>query len=425
MTPSQPYAELRGRHILLGVTGGIAAYKSVELVRLLKKAGADVQVLMTPDAARFITPLTLGTVSEHPVLTDLFPDAEDGAWTRHITLGRWADLLVVAPATAHTLAKLAGGFCDNMLTATALAARCPVLVCPAMDEDMLVHPATQRNLDTLRSYGYFVAPTAYGPLASGLTGQGRLPEPEEIVQHIREALATAPDRLLTHPHPENGLLKNKHVLVTAGPTREYVDPVRFLSNPSSGKMGFALAEAAARRGAQVTLVCGPSHLDAPAHVQRIDVESAEEMHDTVLAHRTADIVIMAAAVADYAPEERAAQKIKKRNGQMALRLRRTADILYALQEQRAQEQRAEGQLLVGFALETNDGLENARKKLRDKNIDWIVLNMLAEGSGFEAETNRITLLSRTGHEETLPLLSKQETAEIILNRITSQDRTAA
>ncbi len=421
MTPSQPYAEMRGRHILLGVTGGIAAYKSVELVRLLKKAGADVQVLMTPDAARFVTPLTLGTVSGRPVLTDLFSEAEDGAWTRHITLGHWADLLVVAPATAQTLAKMAGGFCDNMLTATVLAARRPILVCPAMDEDMLVHPATQRNLDALRSYGYFVAPTAYGPLASGLTGQGRLPEPEEIVQHIREALATNPDARPAHSHAENGLLQNKHVLVTAGPTREHVDPVRFLSNPSSGKMGFALAEAAARRGANVTLVCGPSRLDTPAHVQRIDVESAEEMHDAVMAHGTADIVIMAAAVADYAPKERAAQKIKKRNGEMALHLRRTADILYALQQQRA-----EGQLLVGFALETNDGLENARKKLRDKNIDWIVLNMIAEGSGFEAETNRITLLNRNGHEEALPMLSKRETAEIILNRITStQDRTAA
>lgn len=421
MTSSKPYAELRGRHILLGVCGGIAAYKSVELVRLLKKAGADVQVLMTPDATRFVTTLTLGTVSERPVLTDLFPEAEDGSWTRHITLGHWADLLIVAPATAQTLAKMAEGFCDNMLAATVLAARCPVLVCPAMDEDMLVHPATQRNLETLRSYGYFVAPTAYGPLASGLTGQGRLPEPEEIVQHIREALATRPDDRPARPPAENARLQNKHVLVTAGPTREHVDPVRFLSNPSSGKMGFALAEAAARRGARVTLICGPAHLDTPARVKRIDVESAGEMHDAVMAHRAADIVIMAAAVADYAPQERAPQKIKKKNSEMTLRLRRTTDILYALQQQRA-----EGQLLVGFALETSDGLENARKKLRDKNLDWIVLNMLAADSGFETETNRIMLLSRDGREEAVPAMSKRETAEIILDRIASpQDRTAA
>ncbi len=422
MTSSKPYAELRGRHILLGVCGGIASYKSVELVRLLKKAGADVQVLTTPDAARFVTPLTLGTVSERPVLADLFPEAEEGSWTRHVTLGRWADLLVVAPATAQTLAKIAGGFCDNLLVATVLSARCPILVCPAMDEDMLAHPATQRNLNTLRSFGYFVAPTAYGPLASGLTGQGRLPEPEEIVQRIREALATGPDDRPAHPGAENDApLHNKHVLVTAGPTREYVDPVRFLSNPSSGKMGFALAEAAARRGARVTLVSGPAQLDTPPRVERIDVETAEEMHDAVMAHRAADIVIMAAAVSDYAPKERALQKMKKQRGEMTLRLRRTTDILYALQQQRAK-----GQLLVGFALETSDGLENARKKLREKNLDWIALNMLAADSGFETETNRITLLGRDGREEAVPATSKREAAEIILDRIApAPDRPAA
>ncbi len=422
MTSSKPYAELRGRHILLGVCGGIAAYKSVELVRLLKKAGADVQVLATPDAARFVTPLTLGTVSERPVLADLFPEAEEGSWTRHVTLGRWADLLVVAPATAQTLAKIAGGFCDNLLVATVLSARCPILVCPAMDEDMLAHPATQRNLNTLQSFGYFVAPTAYGPLASGLTGQGRLPEPEEIMQRIREALATGPDGRPAHPDAENDdRLHNKHVLVTAGPTREYVDPVRFLSNPSSGKMGFALAEAAARRGARVTLVSGPSQLDTPPRVERIDVETAEEMHDAVMAHRAADIVIMAAAVADYAPKERALQKIKKKNGEMTLRLQRTTDILYALQQQRT-----EGQLLVGFALETSAGLENARKKLREKNLDWIALNMLSADSGFETETNRITLLGRDGREDAVPATSKREAAEIILDRIASApDRSAA
>ncbi len=417
MTASKPYAELRGRHILLGVSGGIAAYKSVELVRLLKKAGTDVQVLMTPDASRFITPLTLGTVSGRPVLTDIFPEAEDGSWTRHISLGRWADVFVIAPATAQTLAKMAGGFCDNILTATALAARCPLLVCPAMDEDMLVHPATQRNIDALCTYGHSVMPPTYGSLASGLVGQGRLPEPEEIMQRILEMIAA--DKGGADPAHRD--LENIRVLVTAGPTREHVDPVRFLSNPSSGKMGFALAEAAARRGAAVTLICGPAHLDTPPHVERINVESAEEMHDAVMAHREANIVIMAAAVADYAPMERATQKIKKGSGNMVLHLRRTPDILYALQQRRA-----EGQLLVGFAMETSEGLENARKKLHDKNMDWIVLNMLTAESGFETETNRITLLNRNGHEEALPMMSKREAAEIILDRITStSDRPAA
>ncbi len=417
MTASKPYAELHGRHILLGVTGGIAAYKSVELVRLLKKAGADVQVLMTPDAARFITPLTLGTVSGHPVLTDIFPEAEDGSWTRHISLGHWADVFVIAPATAQTLAKMAWGFCDNILTATALAARCPLLVCPAMDEDMLVHPATQRNLEALRAYGHVLMSPTYGPLASGLVGQGRLPEPEEIMQRIIEMIAA--DKESDDPAPRD--LENIRVLVTAGPTREHVDPVRFLSNPSSGKMGFALAEAAARRGAAVTLICGPAHLETPLHVERINVESAEEMHDAVMAHREADIVIMAAAVADYAPMERATKKIKKGSGNMVLHLRRTPDILYALQERRA-----EGQLLVGFAMETSEGLKNARKKLHEKNMDWIVLNMLTAESGFETETNRITLLNRNGHKEALPVMSKREAAEIILDRITStSDRPAA
>ena len=417
MTASKPYAELHGRHILLGVTGGIAAYKSVELVRLLKKAGADVQVLMTPDASRFITPLTLGTVSGHPVLTDIFPEAEDGSWTRHISLSHWADVFVIAPATAQTLAKMAGGFCDNILTATALAARCPLLVCPAMDEDMLVHPATQRNMETLRACGHVLMPPTYGPLASGLVGQGRLPEPEEIMQRILKMIAADKEG----DDAASRDLENIRVLVTAGPTREHVDPVRFLSNPSSGKMGFALAEAAARRGAAVTLICGPAHLETPLHVERINVESAEEMHDAVMAHREADIVIMAAAVADYAPTERATKQIKKGSGNMVLHLRRTPDILYALQQRRA-----EGQLLVGFAMETSDGLKNARKKLHEKNMDWIVLNMLTAGSGFETETNRITLLNRNGHEEALPMMGKREAAEIILDRITStSDRPAA
>ena len=417
MTASKPYAELHGRHILLGVTGGIAAYKSVELVRLLKKAGADVQVLMTPDAARFITPLTLGTVSGHPVLTDIFPEAEDGSWTRHISLGHWADVFVIAPATAQTLAKMAWGFCDNILTATALAARCPLLVCPAMDEDMLVHPATQRNLEALRGYGHILMSPTYGPLASGLVGQGRLPEPEEIMQRILEMIAA--DKESDDPAPRD--LENIRVLVTAGPTREHVDPVRFLSNPSSGKMGFALAEAAARRGAKVTLICGPAHLDTPPHVERINVESAEEMHDAVMAHRETDIVIMAAAVSDYAPMERATKKSRKEAVIWCCTC--GAHRIFFMHCSNAGPR---GSFLWVSPWKPVRDWKTRAKSSTKKNMDWIVLNMLTAESGFETETNRITLLNRNGHEEALPMMSKREAAEIILDRITStSDRPAA
>ncbi|MEX0599951.1 MAG: bifunctional phosphopantothenoylcysteine decarboxylase/phosphopantothenate--cysteine ligase CoaBC [Rhodothermales bacterium] len=404
MTANDGHPDLEGRHILLGVTGGIAAYKSVELVRLLKKAGADVQVLMTPDAGRFITPLTLGTVSERPVLTEIFVDGDEGSWTRHISLGRWADLFVIAPATAHTLAKLAHGFSDNMLTATALAARCPLLICPAMDHDMFVHPATQKNLEVLAEFGYTVMPPAYGSLASGLVGQGRLPEPESI----RDAVV---DMLGDRAHGES--LAGQRVLVTAGPTREHIDPVRYISNPSSGKMGFALAAAAARRGADVTLVTGPTHLPTPSGVTRVDVESAEQMHSSVMEHRGADVIIMAAAVADYSPIETSTQKMKKHDGDVALQLRRTPDILSELGARRSDDQ-----ILVGFAMETDDGLAHAREKLDEKNVDWIVLNTLTdEGAGFGVDTNRVTLISRLGEEEELPLMSKRRVAEAILDRL--------
>ena len=395
-------SSLAGRKLILGVCGGIAAYKAALLVRLFKKAGAEVQVLMTPDAARFITPLTLGTLSEREVLTEIFPANEDGSWTKHVNLGLWADLFVVAPATAQTVAKLAHGFCDTMLTAVALSARCPTLVCPAMDHDMYEHPATQANLTRLREMGYAILPAAHGELASGLVGAGRLPEPEAIFAEVEKML-----------RPEPQTLAGKTVLVTAGPTREPLDPVRYLTNRSTGTMGYALAEAAARRGGTVTLISGPTALPTPPGVTRLDVESAEEMHAAVQARREADLVLMAAAVADYTPATVAQGKIKKQDGNLALPLRRTPDILATLGQQKQAHQ-----TLVGFALETDDGLANARRKLDKKNLDWIVLNNPKEaGAGFGTTTNRVTLLRRDGTAEELPLMPKSDVAEAILARV--------
>lgn len=392
---------------MLGVTGSIAAYKAAELIRLCKKAGAEVQVLMTPDAARFITPMTLGTLSERDVLTEIFPDNEQGSWTKHIALGLWADLFVVAPATAQTMAKMAYGFSDSMLTATALAARCPLLICPAMDHDMYLHPATEANLERLRAFGYAIMTPGYGELASGLVGHGRMPEPEDIVARIVEMVNAPPRRSGT------GLLAGKHVLVSAGPTREPIDPVRVVTNHSTGSMGYALAEVAARHGARVTLVSGPTALDTPAGVERIDVMTAEEMHAAVQTHRDANLVIMAAAVADYTPVNPAPSKLKKQADDLTIRLRRTPDILAEL----GQDKRPD-QLLVGFAMETDDGLVNARRKLDAKNLDWIVLNNVNEkGAGFGTGTNRVTLIHRSGRTEDLPLMPKRAVAEALLNRI--------
>lgn len=392
---------LHSKKILLGVSGGIAAYKAALLVRLLKMAGVDVQVVMTPDAARFITPLTLGTLSEREVLVEVWPESSDASWTKHVELGLWADLFVIAPATAQTVAKLANGFCNNMLTAAALSARCPMLVCPAMDHDMYEHPATQANLQKLREMGYAVMDAAHGPLASGLVGQGRLPEPDEIAARIREMLA------------EKQSMEGQRVLVTAGPTREFFDPVRFLSNPSTGTMGFALAAEAARRGATVTLVAGPVALETPQGVQRVDVTSADEMNAAVQQHAPqADLVVMTAAVADYAPGETHAHKQKKEDGDLMLTLRRTPDILAGLGASKP-----EGQVLVGFAMETRDGLENARGKLARKNLDAIVLNVLGEpGAGFGPGTNRVTVLTADGRAEDLPLLPKPAVARLLVDR---------
>jgi len=394
---------MAGRRILLGVTGGIAAYKSAELVRLFKKAGAEVRVVMTPDAARFVTPLTLGALSENEVLTEIFPENEAGSWTKHVALGLWADLFLVAPLTAQTLAKLVAGACDSMLTAVALTARCPTMVCPAMDHDMYVHPAVRSNLDTLSNRGVTVMEAEHGELASGLIGQGRLPAPETIFERATQVLAT-------QATAGDGPLAGKRVVVTAGPTRERIDPVRFISNHSTGTMGFELARAAARRGADVVLIAGPVSLATPDGVRRIDVESSAAMHATAMKHADADVIIMSAAVADFTPTTPSDSKIKKDAASSGLNLKPTADILAELGKVKR-----DGQLLVGFALETDNGLENARGKLERKNLDWIVLNNpKEEGAGFGTGTNRVTLLSRGDRRVDLPIMPKAEVAEAII-----------
>ncbi|MEM8483970.1 MAG: bifunctional phosphopantothenoylcysteine decarboxylase/phosphopantothenate--cysteine ligase CoaBC [Bacteroidota bacterium] len=395
---------LSGSKLVLGVSGSIAAYKAAELVRLLKKAGAEVQVIMTADAERFIPALTLSTLSGKNTLVEIFPEQAEGTWTQHIELGLWADLFVVAPATAQTIAKLAHGFCDNMLTAVALAARCPMLVCPAMDHDMYVHPATQANLKTLDAHGYHIKPPEHGELASGLIGTGRLPAPTAIVDEIAKTIAL---------QQSTASLQGQHVLVTAGPTQESLDPVRFISNHSTGTMGYALAAAAQQRGATVTLISGPTDLETPAGVQRIDVLSAADMAGAVAKHDDAHMVIMTAAVADYTPAEKAQRKIKKGAGDLNLTLTRTQDILAGLGANKKP-----GQVLVGFALETDNLEENARRKLEKKNLDWIVLNSPNNaGEGFGTTTNRVTLFSATGTQKSLPLMDKAQVAVAILDEI--------
>ena len=414
--------DLSGRRLLLGVTGSIAAYKAAPLVRLLKTAGAEVRVLMTESATRFVTPLTMGTLSEDEVLTDLFPDNEAGSWTKHVTLGEWADLFVVAPTTAQTVAKLAHGFCDSMLTATALSARCPLLVCPAMDREMYRHPTVQDNLERLQDVGYEVMPAAHGELASGLVGQGRMPEPEAIQDRVAEHLSakSAPEQHRETPASDAEVpLSGASVLVTAGPTREPIDPVRVFTNRSTGTMGYAIAEAAAARGAAVTLVSGPTALDAPEDVEVVPVETAEDMHEAVQARRdTADYVFGAAAVADYTPADPSSTKRKKEEGDLVLHLRRTPDILKTVGEHRRPDQ-----VLVGFALETDNGPVNARRKLEEKHLDWIVLNNpTEEGAGFGPSTNRVTLLAPDGTAEELPLMPKREVATALLDRVVRVSR---
>lgn len=414
ISPDHPF---QGSRLILGVTGSIAAYKAAELIRLVKKAGADVRVLMTEDAGEFITPLTLGTLAESEVLTDIFPENAAGSWTKHVSLGRWAHLMIVAPATANTIAKLAHGQCDSMLTATALSARCPILVCPAMDHDMYEHPATKANLDRLRSYGYEILAPEYGELASGLTGTGRLPAPEAIADRAAQLLQPSEETLGTAEQPLGG----QRVLVTAGPTREPLDPVRFISNHSTGTMGYALAARAARLGADVTLVSGPTALSTPPGVARVDVTTTDEMYEAVMDRADAELIIMSAAVSDFRPAASSSSKIKKTNGELTLQLEQTTDILLEVGRRKR-----EGQTLVGFALETDAGLERAREKLNRKNLDWIVLNNPNEpGAGFGPETNRVTLLGRDGTEENIPKMDKKQVAAVILDRVVESMADAA
>lgn len=404
MERSSPQVErFLARKVLLGVTGGIAAYKTAALVRELVKLGAEVQVVMTPAAHDFITPLTLATLSKREVLTDLFVRDGSGRWNDHIHLARWADVILIAPASANTLAKMAHGQCDNLLLACVLSATCPVYLAPAMDLEMYQDSSTQANLEQLRSRGMQTIGPDSGELASGLTGPGRMSEPVTIV-----------DRLLTDLVGKSRL-NGRRILITAGPTQEAIDPVRYIGNRSSGKMGFALAEEAALRGAQVELVAGPVELrtDRPG-IRRSDVVSAAEMTEVCKRHAPlCNVVIMCAAVADYRPAKSAATKIKKRSAEITVELEPTEDILASMGSSKPA-----GQILVGFALETNDALAHGQEKLTSKNADLMVLNSLQdEGAGFGHDTNRVTLLAPGTDPVQLPLMSKIQVARAILDRI--------
>ncbi len=390
---------LTGKRFIVGVTGSIAAYKAAILVRLLVKAGAEVRVVMTPLAKAFITPLTLATLSKHPILVEFF-DPENGAWNSHVSLGEWADGYIIAPATANTLAKMATGVADNLLLTTYLSARCPVFVAPAMDLDMYAHAATQTNLEILRQRGCEVIEPASGELASGLEGKGRMEEPERILEAVEKYYARS-----------QGALSGRRFLVTAGPTREAIDPVRYISNHSTGKMGYALAAELRSRGAEVILVSGPTRLETPRGVERIDVETAEEMYQAASeVFERCDGAVMCAAVADYRPAQVADQKIKKGEVDWQLSLEPTRDIARELGGRKGDR------LLVGFALETEQEREHALAKLQKKNLDFIVLNSLADpGAGFGVDTNRITILDREGRLEEYPLKSKAEVARDIID----------
>jgi phosphopantothenoylcysteine decarboxylase/phosphopantothenate--cysteine ligase len=393
---------LTGKKIIVAVSGSISAYKSALLIRLLVKAGAEVQVLMTKAATDFITPLTLGTLSKRPVYTSLI-SSDEGTWNNHVDLGLWADLMIVAPATANTLAKCSHGLCDDLLTAVYLSARCPVYFAPAMDLDMYQHPSTQRSMELLQSYGNRIIEANYGELASGLAGKGRLAEPEEIVQVLEKYFA------------RQSVAVGKRVLITAGPTQESIDPVRYISNHSSGKMGYAIAEAFSNAGAQVTLVSGPVGLSlSDPTIKLIKVRSAQEMFEATQDFFAAsDLVIFSAAVADYAPAEVAKLKIKKKESDFQLAMSKTVDIAGTLGVQKKADQ-----LLVGFALETDNELPNAEGKLQKKNLDYIVLNSLNDpGAGFAHDTNKITVIDREWLVRKFELKTKLETARDILEII--------
>ena len=394
---------LKGKHIILGITGSIAAYKAAMLCRLLVKEGAEVRVVMTPLAKQFITPLTMATLSKHPILVEFF-NPENGEWNSHVSLGEWADMILIAPATANTLAKMATGIADNLLMTTYLSARAQVAVAPAMDLDMYAHVTTQQNLRTLAERGVAIIEPQDGELASGLVGKGRMAEPEEIVEQIKGLMAKKVDKTLS----------SKRYIVTAGATIEAIDPVRFITNHSSGKMGYAIAEELALRGAEVTLITGRTTLATPRGVKRVDVVSAEDMYNAAVeAWREADGGIMCAAVADYTPVAVADHKLKKSDDDMRIELKRTKDIAKELGA------RKEGRILVGFALETDNEAANAEDKLQRKNFDFVVLNSLRDkGAGFQGDTNKVTIIDRQGSTEH-PLMSKREVASIIVDKIES------
>jgi phosphopantothenoylcysteine decarboxylase/phosphopantothenate--cysteine ligase len=388
---------LKGKKIILGVTASIAAYKAVFLLRLLQKEGAEVRVVTTPHVDKFVGELSFSALTNGKTFTGLW---EEG-WSEHVSMGTWADLMLVAPTTANSLAKFANGLCDNALTAVYLAAHCPVMMAPAMDADMYVHPRTQANIQTLKSDGIKVLPVGKGYLASGLIGPGRMLEPEEILEEVKQ-------------HFAHGPLSQVNLLLTAGPTRESIDPVRFLTNHSTGKMGYAIAEEAAKLGARVSLISGPTNLPTPYGVNRIDVMSTAEMYEAV--HQRVDkqeVIIMSAAVSDYTPVEVADEKIKKKGYELLIRMKKTQDILKSVGAIKKN-----GQLLVGFALETNDELANAQKKLESKNLDFIVLNSLKDkGAGFGHDTNKVKLLFRSGEQKDFVLKTKREVAQDILTEV--------
>lgn len=391
---------LQNKKVLVAISAGIAAYKSIYLVRSLVKKGADVKVILTPDAKSFVTPLTLATLSKNPVLSEF--SNEQGDWNNHVALGVWADLMIVAPMTAKTLSSMANGHCDNLVQATYLSARCPVFVAPAMDLDMYQHPSTQDNLKRIHDYGNIIIPATSGELASGLSGEGRMEEPEKIIEVIENFFQ------------ENSILKNKKILISAGPTYEAIDPVRFIGNHSSGKMGFELAKMAAKFGAEVTLVAGPSAESIEgSKIQRIDVTSALEMLEAIeKEYEHQDIVIMSAAVSDYRPMEIANKKIKKNADEMNIQMVKNPDILKHLGTKKADK------ILVGFALETNNAVENAKGKLKSKNADLIVLNTLEDKeAGFKVETNKVSFITADKNPIEFPVKSKTEVAKDILNFI--------
>jgi phosphopantothenoylcysteine decarboxylase / phosphopantothenate---cysteine ligase len=390
---------LKGKKILLGITGSIAAYKSAVLVRLLVKQGAEVKVIMTTAAIDFVTPLSLSTLSKNDVLADI---TDNDTWANHVMLGRWADIMLIAPLSCNTLAKMANGLCDNLLMAVYLSATCPVVVAPDMDEDMWHHNSTKENLKKITSFNNQIIPVEKGELASGLVGEGRMAEPENIVNWLEFFFLNKLE------------LKGKKVLITAGPTYEAIDPVRFIGNHSSGKMGVAIAEEMKNRGANVTLVLGPSNINVSENIEVIKVNSANEMYEACINHfEKTDIAVMSAAVADYTPVSTASQKIKKNEGTFNIELTKTKDILKSLGEKKKNKQ-----ILVGFALETNNEKEYALKKLQTKNADMIVLNSLNDaGAGFGYDTNRITIFDKHNNEYKFDTKSKKEVAIDIVNTI--------